>query len=114
MTTYRVCTFSFFLDTQPGDSKREEFRKYLEKAGVLDALTKILVALYEEPEKPNDALDFLKAHMGQGGPDTADVESLRLQVSELMQKVERLQDENRELKAKVQMENPEVEPNPEN
>jgi len=103
MTTYR-----------PGDSKREEFRKYLEKAGVLDALTKILVALYEEPEKPNDALDFLKAHMGTSGPDTADVEALRLQVSELQQKVEQLQDENRDLKTKIQQENPEMETGGEN
>ncbi|XP_071499256.1 c-Myc-binding protein-like [Diadema setosum] len=94
---------------RPGDSKREEFRKYLEKAGVLDALTKILVALYEEPEKPNDALDFLKQHMGTAGPDTADVEALRLQVSELQQKVEQLQDENKELRAKIQQENPEME-----
>lgn len=45
---------------KPGDSKKEEFRKYLEKAGVLDALTKTLVCLYEEPEKPNNALDFLR------------------------------------------------------
>jgi len=29
-----------FVIIQPADSKREEFRKYLEKAGVLDALTK--------------------------------------------------------------------------
>lgn len=67
------------------DSKREEFRKYLEKAGVLDALTKgkfeqfwrcfacyfgrflsyymivfiaVLVNLYEEPEKPSNALEY--------------------------------------------------------
>ena len=33
-------------------SKREQFRRYLEKSGVLDTLTKVLVALYEEPEKP--------------------------------------------------------------
>ena len=45
---------------KPADSKREEFRKYLEKTGVLDALTKTLVTLYEENEKPNEALDFLK------------------------------------------------------
>lgn len=38
------------------ESKRDEFRRYLEKAGVMDALTKVLVGLYEEPEKPNDAL----------------------------------------------------------
>ncbi|KAK3749549.1 hypothetical protein QZH41_007289 [Actinostola sp. cb2023] len=40
------------------DSKREEFRKYLEKAGVLDALTKVLVNLYEEPEKPSNAMEY--------------------------------------------------------
>jgi hypothetical protein len=44
---------------QPGnEAKREEFRKYLEKNGVLDALTKVLVGLYEEPDKPNDALEY--------------------------------------------------------
>lgn len=38
--------------------KREEFRKYLERTGVMDTLTKILVNLYEEPEKPVDALEY--------------------------------------------------------
>ena len=32
-----------------GESKKEEFRKYLEWSGVIDAFTKVLVALYEEP-----------------------------------------------------------------
>lgn len=50
---------------KPADSKREEFRKYLEKTGVLDALTKTLVCLYEESEKPNDALDFVKKSLGK-------------------------------------------------
>lgn len=39
-------------------AKREEFRKYLERSGVMDALTKILVSLYEETEKPTDALEY--------------------------------------------------------
>ena len=51
---------------KPADSKREEFRKYLEKSGVLDSLTKVLVALYEEPEKPSNAIDFLEHHIGSG------------------------------------------------
>ncbi|VDI66671.1 Hypothetical predicted protein [Mytilus galloprovincialis] len=85
---------------QGADSKREEFRKYLEKAGVLDALTKVLVGLYEEPEKPNNALDFLKQHLGASGPETADVEALKLEVTELRQKIEQLTEENNELKTK--------------
>lgn len=86
---------------KPADSKREEFRKYLEKAGVMDALTKVLVGLYEEPEKPNNALDFLRQHLGSSGPETADVEALKLEVTELRQKVEKLSEENAELKQKL-------------
>ncbi|XP_021355305.1 C-Myc-binding protein-like isoform X2 [Mizuhopecten yessoensis] len=89
------------MPSQAADSKREEFRKYLEKAGVLDALTKVLVGLYEEPEKPNNALDFLKQHLGASGPETADVEALKQEVTELRQKVEQLSEDNTDLKAKV-------------
>merc|ERR1712154_344003 len=91
------------------DSKREEFRKYLEKAGVLDALTKVLVGLYEEPEKPNNALDFLKQHLNVSGPEAADVETLKLEVTELRQKNEQLQEENAELKTKIQQLEPPAE-----
>uniref|UniRef100_A0A672K7P3 Uncharacterized protein n=1 Tax=Sinocyclocheilus grahami TaxID=75366 RepID=A0A672K7P3_SINGR len=45
--------------TSASESKREQFRRYLEKAGVLDSLTNVLVALYEETEKPSNALDLL-------------------------------------------------------
>ncbi|XP_062896998.1 C-Myc-binding protein [Mobula hypostoma] len=97
-----------------GDSRREQFRRYLEKSGVLDALTKVLVALYEEPEKPNNAMDFLKQHLGSAGPETADVETLRLEVTELRQKYEALLEENKELKAKLaQFESPKEEGQPE-
>ena len=61
----------------------------------------VLVGLYEEPEKPNNALDFLRQHMGTDGPETADVESLKLEVTELRKKVEELTEENAELKNKV-------------
>ncbi|KAL5011136.1 hypothetical protein ScPMuIL_013441 [Solemya velum] len=98
MTTYRGA-----------DSKREEFRKYLEKAGVLDALTKVLVGLYEEPEKPNNALDFLRQHLGASGPDTADVETLKLENSELKQKVEMLTEELNDVKSKLQQHEPSAE-----
>lgn len=40
------------------DIKREEFRKYLEHAGVLDSLTNILIALYEEQDKPDDGTEY--------------------------------------------------------
>jgi FtsZ-binding cell division protein ZapB len=83
---------------QPGnEAKREEFRKYLEKNGVLDALTKVLVGLYEEPDKPNDALEFVKKHLhsGAGG---VDAEVLQREVEELRERVQALEEENAQLK----------------
>ena len=42
------------------DAKKDKFMKYLENAGMLELLTKSLVPLFEEPEKPIDALAYLK------------------------------------------------------
>ncbi|MGH0163257.1 UNVERIFIED_CONTAM: hypothetical protein FKN15_057189 [Acipenser sinensis] len=97
----RDCASYNMANYRTSESKREQFRRYLEKAGVLDSLTNVLVTLYEEPEKPNNALDFLKQHLGVVGPETADVEALRLEVVELRQKYEMVLEENKELKAKL-------------
>uniref|UniRef100_A0A3Q4HGN9 MYC binding protein n=1 Tax=Neolamprologus brichardi TaxID=32507 RepID=A0A3Q4HGN9_NEOBR len=84
------------------ESKREQFRRYLEKSGVLDTLTSVLVALYEEPEKPNNALDFIKLHLGAAGPEPADTEALRTELADLQQKCSELMEENKELRIKRQ------------
>ncbi|KAB5565249.1 hypothetical protein PHYPO_G00238940 [Pangasianodon hypophthalmus] len=83
------------------ESKREQFRRYLEKAGVLDSLTNVLVALYEETEKPSNALDFIKQHLSAGDPDSSQVEVLRVELEELQQKYDLLQEENRELRNRL-------------
>ncbi|KAL0961955.1 hypothetical protein UPYG_G00333860 [Umbra pygmaea] len=91
------------------ESKREQFRRYLEKAGVIDSLTNVLVALYEEPEKPNNALDFLKDHLGVAGAEPMDTEALHLELSELQQKCDLLTEENRDLRHRLQQYEPEPE-----
>ena len=52
------------MSVQSTEQKKEEFRKYLDKSGVVDQLTKVLVGLYEEPEKPSNAVDFIKKCLG--------------------------------------------------
>ena len=42
---------------------------------MIDALTKVLVGLYEEPERPPNAVDYIKRYMG--APTGIDVEALR-------------------------------------
>jgi hypothetical protein len=82
-----------------GDSKKEDFRKYLEKTGVLDALTKVLVGLYEEPERPNNAVDYIRKYMG--APHNVDVESIQQQNSALKKQNEHLSKQVEELKQQL-------------
>ena len=44
--------------TKTIEAKKDEFRAYLEKTGVVDQLTKVLVSLYEESDKPTNALEY--------------------------------------------------------
>uniref|UniRef100_A0A4W5MPU5 MYC binding protein n=1 Tax=Hucho hucho TaxID=62062 RepID=A0A4W5MPU5_9TELE len=83
------------------ESKREQFRRYLEEAGVLDSLTSVLVALYEEAEKPNNALDFLKQHLGVAGQESADTVALQQELRDMRQRWELLAEENKGLKNRV-------------
>lgn len=75
------------------DVKREEFRKYLEKEGVLQSLTSVLVSLYEEPEKPSDALTYLKNNFagGRAAIDENEIIQLKEENSKLKAKVEELE-----------------------
>ncbi|MBZ3877686.1 Exosome complex component RRP43 [Sciurus carolinensis] len=69
--------------------------------GVLDTLTKVLVALCEEPEKPNSALDFLKHHLGVTTAENPEIELLCLELAEMKEKYEATGEENKKLKAKL-------------
>ncbi|EEF40359.1 c-Myc-binding protein homolog isoform X1 [Ricinus communis] len=63
------------------EAKKEAFRKYLESSGVLDALTKVLVSLYEQNEKPSSALEFIQQKLG--GPSLSEYEKLQTEMSDL-------------------------------
>ena len=105
------------------DAKREEFRKYLEKEGVLESLTKALVwltfkkrfqkmankifffqvALYEEPDKPNDALSFVRNNFASSELQTlkAQLENLSKENEELKNKVSTLEEDKSDLQKQV-------------
>ena len=61
----------------------------MEKTGVIDQLTKVLVGLYEEPEKPQNAVDFIKRSLG--APQESDVDQLKAENEELKRNVTELQ-----------------------
>lgn len=70
------------------NNKKEEFRRYLEKTGVMDALIKVLVGLYEEPERPQNAVDFVRRYLG--APQNVDVEGLKRENEQLRQELDKL------------------------
>ena len=75
---------------------------FLDQAGLVDQLTQFLVNLYEEQEKPTDAISYMRKALAQGkfapspfqqkfmmflGPDTADVESLKVEIEKLKEQL---------------------------
>ena len=77
----------------PVDAKREELRKYLEKEGIREPLTKALVALYEEHERRNDALDYLKNNFASYEAIVTELRETKIANGLLNQKVETLEKE---------------------
>lgn len=77
------------MSYETADSQKEEFRKYLEKNGVISQLTRVLVGLYEEPERPSNAIDYIKKFLG--APTGVDVEEMRAENDELKKQNDDLQ-----------------------
>ena len=78
------------------DSKKESFRNYLVSSGAVDALTKALVTLYEEPDKPGNSIEFFKNALGAPTKEEYDTllgekEALEKEVAELKAKVAELE-----------------------
>ncbi|XP_075897493.1 c-Myc-binding protein-like isoform X2 [Nelusetta ayraudi] len=89
------------------DSKREQFRRYLEKAGVVDSLTKVLVDLYEKQEKPDNPLEFVKDNLGTSSLSQGSSYPLQQEVIDLRQKCASLEEENKQLRTKLLQYEPE-------
>jgi len=52
---------------------------------VTDALTKVLVGLYEEPDRPPNAIDYVKKFLG--APANIDVDAMKKENDDLKVKI---------------------------
>merc|ERR1712048_1344282 len=84
---------------QSTESKKEDFRKYLEKGGVIDQLTQVLVGLYEEPDKPDNAIEYIKKFLGS--PTDLAADELKQTHQRLQDEVTRLEQQNEDLKRQL-------------
>ena len=84
------------------DNKRENFRKYLESGNVMEALTRALVSLYEEPEPPADPLNYIRQVIGAG--EGVDIDALVRKNQELKEEVAALTQQIQELEQQANSE----------
>eukprot|EP01083_Nonionella_stella_P037048 101027_1 len=75
---------------QTPDTKKTEYKKYLDRSGVHDALTKVLVGLYEEPDRPVNAIDYIKKHLG-GQPGLGAEDKMKKENEDLKTKIKELE-----------------------
>lgn len=61
----------------PIETKRDEFRRYLDQSGVVASLTKALISLYELEQKPSCAVSFVRQQMCPNCPTTEMYDALR-------------------------------------
>ena len=64
-------------------------------------LSVVLVGLYEEPERPSNAVDYIKRYMG--APAGVDVEALRVEAEQLRADKAALEETIKQLNAKVSL-----------
>lgn len=67
----------------------------------MEAMTKVLAALYEEPEKPLNALQFVAESLGWSQEGKPTVDALRAELEDLVGENLRLRQENDNLRTTV-------------
>lgn len=85
--------------------KRDEFRKYLEGTGVTDKLTTALMKLYQEIEKPEEPIVFIRKQLGDDCPPE--------KMGELEEKINELKRKNKELEMEREVAQAQIKRTPE-
>lgn len=83
----------------PPQPKHDSFRKYLDDGGVIDSLTRAIVALYDKTKLPEDIPEFFKQFLGS--PQGVNIESLKQENAQLKEEKEKLEKRVQELKTQL-------------
>ena len=81
----------FIYIIQASEGKRDEFTNYLEKEGMVENLTEVLINLYEETEKPKFPTEYIKFNL----------KSTNAGENEVISQNNKIREENRKLKQRI-------------
>eukprot|EP00792_Barthelona_sp_PAP020_P005679 TRINITY_DN2752_c1_g1_i1.p1 TRINITY_DN2752_c1_g1~~TRINITY_DN2752_c1_g1_i1.p1 ORF type:complete len:91 (-),score=32.25 TRINITY_DN2752_c1_g1_i1:70-342(-) len=87
------------MNFRSAEQNKDEFRKYLTNGGVIDAITKTLVELYECDSKPEKPIDFVAERLTSH--TEVSINELKEENDLLRQRVEQLTKENHSLKQRL-------------
>ncbi|XP_050534982.1 c-Myc-binding protein-like [Daktulosphaira vitifoliae] len=79
-------------------SRRAEFRRYLDKTGVLNKLTELMIDIYENPDLNFPITEYIRKGLLDVNPDEEEIKKLRPSLEEAKAFKEFLAKENRALK----------------
>ncbi|XP_077302949.1 c-Myc-binding protein-like [Arctopsyche grandis] len=66
--------------TKATESKREKFRKFVERCGIMEIVTRALTDLYEEQlQEPEEALDFFRKKISVSSDEELAAANARIQ-----------------------------------
>lgn len=76
---------------KPIDGSKEDFRKYLDRKGVLDAITKVLIKC--NSDRPENAIQYLMDNMGERLKDKDTIARLEADLNDARNEIEMLKRE---------------------
>lgn len=88
---------------KPIDGSKEEFRKYLDRKGVLDAITKVLIKC--NSDRPENPIQFLLDNMGERLKDKDTIARLENELNDARNEIEVLKREMNALKVNAEADN---------
>lgn len=76
------------------EKKRQDFKSYLIKSGVFEALTKALISIYEMDTKPADPLNYIRTHMSE---EDEGLKILQAKYDSMVTEIQEMEEENMNL-----------------
>jgi len=79
------------------NNKREDFKKYLNDLGVIEALTNVLANLYRSEVRPTDPLDYIRTHMTEIVKEREELKMLKETYNSMISQIQEMEEENMQL-----------------
>lgn len=88
------------------NSEHNNFRKYLNKFGVIESLTSVIANLYELEQRPIDPLDYIRTHMTKTIKEREELKILKTKHDHIVTEIHEMEEENINLAKEIkQLEN---------